>query len=619
MMKTDVPGHSCEQVSHAGENTPVKIEHAETDQSVHNEQKTGLIIRYHVTDKRSFKYTHPFDLEYAGRHYSVRNWKQLYIQVVRCIFEEFPDRVYALSGKSIRGRGRTDVSDSAGVNSLCKPARIAENLFLETNESAGVIVEKVGLFLDKCNIDRDKVTISYFQDDNNESADLDSGSSSHPESKAEDVTTGFTLDREVVETDLFSDQGPNTGLIIRYPITEKRSYRFTQPFALEYLGRHYSVKNWKQAYVQLVKCLLADFPDILLGLKGKSIRGSGRADIADEAGSALMREPKEIGEGLFLETNENADTIVGKVGLFLDLCGIGKDKVSISYYTSRGSKNPDGNYGGSLEPSQKSDQHNENWPEIVETIAPHLDKKTSREQFFHAVVMVLRILGWKRTNGSMTTNERVLCPDQSEVSVDIVLTGRITGTKRNSRLPVIVCSPSAGFDDSSSQKLKSCMHALDSSVGVYFGSDIRVFSERADTDEIEVAKIAEYLEGDPSGSHICHWLSYDSFSMERLCRECCDICVSGTRQKLRWRISEILSDIKNIRKLLSAGLESEGFDKEDVAAELAELGLFFRYRGQKPKAGNSSSDLTGDAFTSGGTHGISISASSIEEFRQRNR
>ena len=618
-MKADVLTHCVEQASLNSENAPVNTEHAEIDQSVHDEQSTGLIIRYPVTDKRSFKYTHPFDLEYAGRHYSVRNWKQLYIQAVRCVFEEFPDRVYALSGKSIRGRGRTDVSDSAGVNSLCKPARIAENLFLETNESAGVIVEKVGLFLDKCNIDRDKVTISYFQDDNNESADLDSGSSSHPESKAEDVSTGFTLDREVVETDLFSDQGTNTGLIIRYPITEKRSYRFTQPFALEYVGRHYSVRNWKQAYVQLVKCLLSDFPDRLLGLKGKSIRGSGRTDIADETGAALMREPKEIGEGLFLETNENADTIVWKVGLFLDLCGIGKDKVAISYYRDRESKNSDRGSGVSADPSRKTDSQNENWPEIIETIAPHLDKKTSREQFFQAVIMVLRILGWKCTNGSMTTNERFFCPNQAEVSVDIVLTDRTACNKRNSRLPVMVCSPSAGFDDSASQKLKLCMHALDSSVGVYFGSDIRVFSERADTDEIELAKIAEYVKGDPSGSHICGWLSYDSFSMERLCRECSDICVSGTRQELRWRISEILSDIKNIRKLLSAGLESEGFDKEDVAAELAELGLFFRYRGQKPKAGNSSSDLTGDAFTSGGTHGISISASSIEEFRQRNR
>lgn len=122
-------------------------------------------------------------------------------------------------------------------------------------------------------------------------------------------------------------------MLLRYPITDLFFYSYTQPFDVEYAGTHYTVRSWKQAYVQVVKCLFNDFPDKICDLKGKALCGSGSIDIADVAD--YLRTPREIAENLFLETNESADDIVTKIGMFLEICGIGADKVIISYYPSR--------------------------------------------------------------------------------------------------------------------------------------------------------------------------------------------------------------------------------------------------------------------------------------------
>lgn len=119
---------------------------------------------------------------------------------------------------------------------------------------------------------------------------------------------------------------------------ETQSYSYTRPLDLEYFGTHYSVKNWTQAYVQLVKCLLEDYPDKIASLQGKSIRGRGRIDIADTSGSDAMLAPREIAEDLYLETNESASAIVEKSGILLKFCDVDYDEVKILYISTRNNK-----------------------------------------------------------------------------------------------------------------------------------------------------------------------------------------------------------------------------------------------------------------------------------------
>jgi len=142
----------------------------ETTESI-NAEKAGAteldsdaeMMRVSFTDTRHYSYTNPSDLDYKGKHYHVKNWTQAYVQLVKCLFEDYSDTIASLQGKSIRGKGRIDIADTSGSDAMIAPREISEDLYLETDETVGTIVEKSGLFLKLCNVDYDDVKISYVQ------------------------------------------------------------------------------------------------------------------------------------------------------------------------------------------------------------------------------------------------------------------------------------------------------------------------------------------------------------------------------------------------------------------------------------------------------------------------
>lgn len=119
------------------------------------------ILQVSFSKSRSYSYTRPSDLEYFGIHHSIGNWKQAYICVVKCLFKDYPDIIYSLRGKSVRGKGRIDFADTTDSAAMFSPQEIAEDLYLETNESANSIVKKIGLLLRICDVDYRNVKIIF--------------------------------------------------------------------------------------------------------------------------------------------------------------------------------------------------------------------------------------------------------------------------------------------------------------------------------------------------------------------------------------------------------------------------------------------------------------------------
>lgn len=138
----------------------------DVDEESVNEGKTDE-LKVSFTESRNYSYTRPSDLEYFGTHYSIRNWTQAYVQTLKCLFEDYPDRISSMQGKCIRGKGRIDIADTVGSDAMLAPREIADDLFLETNESATDIVKKIGLFLNLCDVDYNEVKVRYFFSRNN--------------------------------------------------------------------------------------------------------------------------------------------------------------------------------------------------------------------------------------------------------------------------------------------------------------------------------------------------------------------------------------------------------------------------------------------------------------------
>lgn len=132
----------------------------DVDEGSVNEGKTDE-LKVSFTESRNYSYTRPSDLEYFGTHYSIRNWTQVYVQTLKCLFKDYPDRISSMQGKCIRGKGRIDIADTVGSDAMLAPREIADDLFLETNESATHIVKKIGLFLNLCDVDYNEIKILY--------------------------------------------------------------------------------------------------------------------------------------------------------------------------------------------------------------------------------------------------------------------------------------------------------------------------------------------------------------------------------------------------------------------------------------------------------------------------
>lgn len=119
--------------------------------------------------------------------------------------------------------------------------------------------------------------------------------------------------------------------------TNIRSLAFTQPTEYSYFGEEQAkVNSWTQLYVQVVKCLMDDYPDVLGSYINRNIGGQGRCDFSDEAGMSSITVPKKVQDNFYLETNLSATDIAGKIKKLLDLCDVDCENLEV-YYQKRAS------------------------------------------------------------------------------------------------------------------------------------------------------------------------------------------------------------------------------------------------------------------------------------------
>ena len=123
----------------------------------------------------------------------------------------------------------------------------------------------------------------------------------------------------------------------RIDFTNVQSLAFTQPTEFSYFGEEQAkVNSWTQLYVQVVNCLLDDYPGVLHSYINRNIGGRGRYDFTDETGMSNMTAPKKVQDNFYLETNISATDIAGKIKKLLDLCNVDYENLEV-YYQKRGS------------------------------------------------------------------------------------------------------------------------------------------------------------------------------------------------------------------------------------------------------------------------------------------
>ena len=111
---------------------------------------------------KTYAFTRPDKLSYFGDDYEVKNWTQLYVQVMSCLFDDYPDDIKSLCTIQTSWNGRADISDRSKKHLMAAPKEFADGLFIETNLNAKDIVGKIKKFLDICRVDYENVVITYY-------------------------------------------------------------------------------------------------------------------------------------------------------------------------------------------------------------------------------------------------------------------------------------------------------------------------------------------------------------------------------------------------------------------------------------------------------------------------
>ena len=110
---------------------------------------------------------------------------------------------------------------------------------------------------------------------------------------------------------------------------------------------------------------------------------------------------------------------------------------------------------------------NENWFEIVEILRNTLDSNYSKAEFVSAVENCFRVLGWRKTNGSLIKNYNL--PNGS--NVDIVLSKTYGENVQSDYIPVFIqCGE---FQYNETDNVSFAMDELLTEAAISFGSCIK--------------------------------------------------------------------------------------------------------------------------------------------------
>lgn len=127
-------------------------------------QKDGDTLQIDFLHIDSFAYTKPVSFSYFGdKQTDISNWTQLYVKVLICLSEDYPDEFLRMYNTNISGGRRIDFGTQKVSEKMNAPKKVSGNFYAETNLSATDIVTKIRILLDRCNVDYENLEVHYIK------------------------------------------------------------------------------------------------------------------------------------------------------------------------------------------------------------------------------------------------------------------------------------------------------------------------------------------------------------------------------------------------------------------------------------------------------------------------
>ena len=109
----------------------------------------------------SYSFTLPIQFVYFGEVHSVKTWKEVYIGVLACLLEDYPNVFIKLKNKPTENNRVPIIFGKTKSSSLRTPALIGNNLYVETNRRTDHFIRCMKIILDLCKVDYENIIIEY--------------------------------------------------------------------------------------------------------------------------------------------------------------------------------------------------------------------------------------------------------------------------------------------------------------------------------------------------------------------------------------------------------------------------------------------------------------------------
>jgi|GEM_PF-1734033 hypothetical protein len=159
--KLDTPNNPNDNLEkHQGNHSNTENTVKEESQP-YNANDNGLNFVDFTSSNNTYLHTKPIYLEYFGKRHEADSWSEMYVCVLACLLDDYPDKIFGLSKNSLQNGGEMWLGDIRHRSQMSQPRKFAKGMFAEVNLSTFEIVQRIRHLLDYCLVDVENLVVAY--------------------------------------------------------------------------------------------------------------------------------------------------------------------------------------------------------------------------------------------------------------------------------------------------------------------------------------------------------------------------------------------------------------------------------------------------------------------------
>lgn len=217
----------------------------------------------------------------------------------------------------------------------------------------------------------------------------------------------------------------------------------------------------------------------------------------------------------------------------------------------------------------------ETWLEIYDILSYCITNKVLESDYQKEVENCFKILGWKKSNKTLQSQQSMPIGCNKYIRPDIILQKSYDNSP--SLIPVIVIEikrPDNNINERQELQLFSYMRQARLNVGLFIGKNIQLFYDTPENNNLPTSVLTiEINKEERNGELFCELLDYKNFDLTKIESYCEDLYRKQEElTRLRSEITDFFNNYsENLKNLLRTKFLSEKFSIQNIDLELSKL------------------------------------------------